>query len=178
MCKHLFFLSTLFFSFNLAGQIKTQTDKNDSIIVKRYISRTEQINDSLYSIRIKQVYLEDVYIPKDLPDCFKQLDSLMDDEVREKFMAFSDEEVAKRSHASIGLWLIKKWHLQEGSRLSAYFTKSSVPNADYMAAIIMTAYHRHLNKKDLNTKELVEFYKEKWQQKQEKRKKELEEQKK
>lgn len=177
MIKHLFFLSTLFFSLHLAAQTNNQINNKDSVIIKRHISRTEQINDSLYNIRVKQVYIEDVYIPKDLPDCFKQLDSLMDDEVREKFMAFSDEEVAKRTHASLGLWLIKKWNLQEGSRLSAYFTKSSVPNADYMAAIIITAYHRHLHKKDLNTKELVEYYRERWKQKQEKRKKELEEQK-
>jgi hypothetical protein len=176
MTKYLLFLSTLFIQFSANAQTNNQNDKNDTVKVKRHISRTEQINDSLYNIRIKQVYIEDVYIPKDLPDCFKQLDSLMDEDVREKFMAFSDEEVAKRTHGSLGLWLIKKWNLQEGSRLSAYFTKSSVPNADYMAAIIITAYHRHLHKKELNTKELVEFYREKWQQKQEKRKKELEEQ--
>lgn len=122
--------------------------------------------DSIYRWRITQEKLGGVYIPKDLYDCFKQLDKLMDADVKAKFLAFKDEEVDGRCHLNIGQWIGFKWELADGSRLSAYFNKMGVPHPDYMISIILVSYHRNLLKQDLKLKEQVEAYKKDWTQKQ------------
>ena len=134
----------------------------DKIIIKRQHREVDAMYDSIYQWRITQKKLDDVYIPMDLLDCFKQLDKLMEPEVRERFMAFSDEVVDKKTHGSLGLWIDHKWQLSEGSRLSAYFRKMGVPHPQYMVGIIITSYHRQLHKKDLKVKEQVEHFKELW----------------
>jgi hypothetical protein len=122
--------------------------------------------DSIYQARVKLAEIEGVYIPKDLYDCFAQLDKLMDEEVKAQFIGFADTEVDARTHLSLGKWIEHKWSLVEGSRLSAYFNKLGVPHPDYMVSIILVSYHRHLNKKDLDLKGQVGFYKDLWKKKQ------------
>lgn len=122
--------------------------------------------DSVYQERIKLAKIDDIYIPRDLYDCFRELDKTMEPEVKKTFMAFSDEEVDRRTHASLGKWIDHKWSLTDGSRLSAYFTKMKVPHPDYMVGIIITSYHRHLHKKDLKVQEQVEQFRKLWQKKQ------------
>ncbi len=161
----------LSFVFNTEAQKKDSTilkaiDHSDKVIIRRQQKLYEAKMDSVYQWRISQSKLDDVYIPMDLIDCYKQLDILMEPAIRQKFMEFKDEEVDKKTHGSIGLWIDHKWQLTEGSRLSAYFRKMGVPHPDYMVGIIITTYHRHLHKKDLKVKELVEYFKEIWNKKQ------------
>jgi hypothetical protein len=165
------FLISVSFFFDAMAQKKDSTaikaiDKSDKVIIRREKKLYERYMDSIYDWRIKQVKLDDVYIPFDLYDCFKQLDNLMEDGVKTKFMEFSDEEVDRKTHGSIGKWIDHKWQLTEGSRLSAYFKKMGVPHPDYMVGIILTTYHRNLHKKDLKVKELVAYFKEMWKKKQ------------
>ena len=149
--------------------------KVDSLIPKGKRVRIKPEKNKLYmdflkqyEARIQLEYIEGVYIPRDLLDCFRQLDTLMEEDVRELFLSFSDEEVDKRTHASLGKWIEHKWSLREGSRLSAYFNKMGVPHPDYMVGIIITSYHRHLNKRDLKVKEQLEYFQGLWQEKQRK----------
>lgn len=126
--------------------------------------------DSAYKARISAVELFGTYIPKDLYDCFSELDKAMDEEAKKQFMAFSDEEVDPRTHNTLGRWIEHNWSLRTGSRLSHYFNKMGVPHYDYMIGIIIQSYHRHLHGKDLKVKEQVERFREIWK---EKRRKEL-----
>lgn len=109
----------------------------------------------------------------DLLDCFKQLDKLMEEPVKKRFMEFSDEDADRKTHASMGLWIDHKWKLTDGSRLSAYFRKMGVPHPDYMVGVIITSYHRHLHKRELKVKEQVAFFKEKWKNEQKEMAKEI-----
>lgn len=136
------------------------------VIIKQEKNRAYMQLDTVYKSRIKLSKIEGVYIPKDLNDCFKELDKLMEEEVRVTFKAFADEEADRRTHASIGKWLEHKWSLTEGSRLSDYFNKMKVPHPDYMVGIILTSYHRYLHKRDIKLKEQVEFFRKKWEVKQ------------
>lgn len=148
-------------------------EHSDKVILKRQHREVDAMYDSIYQARITQKTLDGVYIPMDLFDCFKQLDTLMEPAVKERFMAFSNEEVDKRTHGSLGLWIDHKWQLTDGSRLSAYFRKMGVPHPQYMVGIIITTYHRRLHKQDLKVKELVEEFKEKWAVKQKEMAKEM-----
>lgn len=133
--------------------------------------KENHIVDSIYKARISAPELFGTYIPKDLFDCFKELDKRMDESAKEKFMAFSDAEVDPRTHGTLGRWIDHNWSLRAGSRLSHYFNKMGVPHHDYMVGVIIQSYHRHLHGRDLEIKEQVERFREIWQ---EKRRKELE----
>lgn len=146
---------------------KNPNEKNSAkVIIKTQKKRGDVVNDSIYQIRITKSELDGMYIPRDLYDAFAQLDKLMDEDARKTFMAYSDAEVDRRTHGSLGTWLEHKWSLSEGSRLSEYFRKMKVPHYDYMIGIIITSYHRHLHGKDLKIKEQVLFFREIWNKKQ------------
>ena len=143
------------------------------VLIKREEKLEHRRLDSLYQVRIKLKDIEGIYIPKDLNDCFRELDKALDEEVKADFIALEDKEVDRRSHNTLGRWIEHRWSLLEGSRLSHYFSQMKVPHPDYMVGIILTSYHRYLNKKDLKLKEQVEFFRTLWQEKQRKEAKKI-----
>lgn len=153
------------FGISVFAQDPPKVDPN-KVIIKTQKKRGDALNDSIYQNRITESDLDGMYIPRDLYDAFAQLDKLMDDNARETFMAYSDAEVDRKTHGSLGVWLEHKWSLSEGSRLSEYFRKMRVPHYDYMIGIIITSYHRHLHGKELNIKEQVLFFRKIWNKKQ------------
>lgn len=136
--------------------------KADKVILKPQNKPIDPTIDSIYQWRIKQSHLDNVYIPYDINDCFKHLDKLMEEPVKKRFMAFSDEEVDRKTHASLGKWLDHKWQITEGSRITNYFRKAGVPHPEYTIGIIITSYHRYLHKKDIKLKEQIDYFKKKW----------------
>lgn len=148
-------------------------DETPVVIIKTEKKRGDTVNDSIYQLRVLESELDGMYIPKDLYDVFKELDKLMDGQAKKAFMAFSDAEVDRKTHGSLGVWLEHKWSLSEGSRLSEYFRKMKVPHYDYMIGIIITSYHRHLHQKDLKIKEQVMFFRAVWNKKQQIKAKDL-----
>lgn len=179
MLRLILFPLLLFFSFSVHAQREPnvrqsptstpqKTDAN-KIIIKPQRKRGDVINDSIYQVRIRESELDGMYIPKDLYDAFRELDKLMDAQAKKTFMAFSDEEVDRRTHGTLGVWLENKWSLSEGSRLSEYFRKMKVPHYDYMIGIIIRSYHRHLHGRDLQLKEQVLAFRKLWNKRQQKK---------
>ena len=118
----------------------------------------EQFEEN-YQRRIRQEYINFVYIPKDLTDAFVQLNELTDKESRLKFKNMSEEDAARKLHFSLGRWIILNWGFYEGSRLSHYIRENlGIYHPDDMARFIIVTYHRNLNRKPLQVKELVEYY--------------------
>jgi hypothetical protein len=171
MNQKLFFMFSLlvFSALNSFGQsdsLRVKVLKSDKVILKPQNKPIDPTIDSIYKWRILQSHLDDVYIPYDINDCCKQLDKLMEAAVKKRFMAFSDEEVDRKTHASLGKWIDHKWQITEGSRISNYFRKAGVPHPEYSIGIIITSYHRYLHKKDLKLKEQIDFFKKKWNEEQ------------
>ena len=160
----------------VAGQTGGKTDKSKlskdivadtgKVVIRREEKLEHRRLDSIYQLRIKMKDIEGVYIPKDLNDCFRELDKALDEEVKADFMLLADAEADRRSHNTLGKWIAHRWSLTEGSRLSHYFNQMKVPHPDYMIGIIITSYHRYLHKKELKLKEQVEFFRNHWQEKQ------------
>lgn len=181
MIQLLLFISLLTFSLTAQAQREPSTRQSptatsqekkvdpDKVIIKTQKKRGDVVNDSIYQARVQQAELDGMYIPKDLYDAFHELDKLMDDQAKEAFMAFSDEEVDRKTHGSLGVWLENKWSLSEGSRLSEYFRKMKVPHYDYMVGIIIRSYHRHLHGRDLQLKEQVLAFRKLWNERQQKK---------
>ena len=128
--------------------------------------------ERIYQKRIKRERLNGVYIPKDLTDCFIQLNRLIDNESKAKFRAMSEEAAAQKLHFSLGRWIIHNWGFYTGSRLSHYLRDLGVSYPDDMARFIIISYHRNLNRKKLNIKEQLTHYKRQLEQRESKRREE------
>jgi len=118
----------------------------------------------------KQAYLEDikkdsidgVYIPTDLNDCFKQIDSFWADSIKTKVRKMTENEFTANAHFGIGMWMRNNWRLWGGSRLSKYFNDIGVFHPDDMSGIILTSYHRYLLGQDIKLEEQINYYKDFW----------------
>ncbi len=141
-----------------------------SLTAQDGLSAEEQFQKN-YEKRIKKERLYGVYIPKDLADAFAQLNKLTPREAKSSFKSVPEEVAVKKLHFSLGRWIIHNWGFYEGSRLSHHLKEVGVSHPDDQARVIITTYHRYLNKQPLETKKVAEFYTEK-------RRKELEERKK
>lgn len=80
-----------------------------------------------------------VYIPKDLEDCMRQLDSMLSAE--DKAYIQNGGNV----HFSLGMWMRNNWGLWGGSRLQQYFIDNGIHHPDDMSGVILECYVMHLN---------------------------------
>ena len=115
--------------------------------------------EKAYQRRITQEYLDGTYIPKNLTDVFVQLNKLAEAGDLQKFKTASEADVEVKLFPSLGRWMIHNWGFYGGSRLSHYLKSVGLTHPDDMARFLMLAYHRTLNDKPMNVKELVTRYK-------------------
>jgi len=101
-------------------------------------------------------------IPINLEECFIALSKMSSKEDIEKFKNKSEDGVTAQLHHSVGMGLRNKWGLWGGSQLKTFFEELGLWHADDMSSVILTSYHRHLNKIDLNLDKQVEHYKSYW----------------
>ncbi|NNE30156.1 MAG: hypothetical protein HKN16_11000 [Saprospiraceae bacterium] len=114
--------------------------------------------EAYYQDRISREYLDRIYIPKDIADAFIQLNDLIDDESKKKFLSVDENEAARKLHFSLGRWMMRNWGFYEGSRLSHYLRNLGISYPDDMARFIILTYHRNLRKQPLDVKPLIEGF--------------------
>ena len=114
-----------------------------------------------YNKRIKKERLFGVYIPKDVPDAIAQLNKLTPRDAKTSFKSVPEEIAVTKLHFSLGRWIIHNWGFYEGSRLSHHLKKIGAIHPDDQAKVLITAYHRYLNKVPLDVKKVADFYTEK-----------------
>jgi len=107
-------------------------------------------------------YYDGIYIPKDLNDCFSQIDKFWNDSIITEVLKMTEEEFIATSHFGIGLWIRNNWRLWGGSRLSKYFNELGVSHPDDMSGIILTSYYRKLNNQDIELEKQIDYYKKFW----------------
>ena len=127
------------------GQVVTDIPP-DSAMIREYEQRT------------KLTRIDGKYIPKDLKDALLELDKIMDEPAKKKFLEFNEEDARTKTHFSFGKYLNVRWSIQEGSRLSAWFQKNKIYNYDDMIDCIITTYHRTLNNKPIEFEVLATYY--------------------
>lgn len=123
------------------------------------------------SVRFTTDSLRGVYIPKDLEDCFKQIDGFWDDSTKVKVKQWTEDEFSGRAHHGFGMWMRNNWQLWGGSRLSKYFNDLGIYHPDDMSGIILDSYHRYLTGKDMKLEEQIKFYQDYWKKSNEQNKK-------
>lgn len=92
-----------------------------------------------------------VYIPKDLPDCVRVLDSMLSPEDK----AYIREKGAAAVHFSLGMWLRNNWGLWGDSRLQTYFANNGIHHPDDMSGVILDCYVLHLQGENVNYRRIL-----------------------
>lgn len=123
-----------------------------------YAQPKSQKPEDVYHWRIKQEKLDNVYIPKDIAECFVELNNKISKDSKEKFLSVNEYVAMTKLHYSLGRWIWYNWGLYEGSRLSVYMNKVGIKQPEDMADFIVVAYHRYLRKEPINPEELVTFF--------------------
>ncbi|MCS6928185.1 MAG: hypothetical protein NZM43_01690 [Saprospiraceae bacterium] len=129
---------------------------------------TEEEFQRRYQERITKDRLNGVYIPKNLDDAINQLYQLTDETLRNRLRKIPEDSICIRTHARLGQWMIVHWSFYEGSRLSHYLRSAGITFPDDMADFLIIAFHRHLNQKPIEVRQLATYFKEKrrreWQE--------------
>lgn len=105
---------------------------------------------------------DSIYIPKDIKDCIRVLDSIVPDSTKAQYVAIDEPAFIGASHFGMGLTIRNTWGLWRGSRLSEYFVKKGVHHLDDMSGIILRCYHRHLTGKPMRVHELIRHTRHAW----------------
>lgn len=107
-----------------------------------------------YKERIEQSHIAGQYIPKDLPDAIAELNKLTDQSSRDKFKQLNEFNAEHKMYFSLVRWVCTNWGLYEGSRISHYLKETGISFPEDQAISIIIAWHRTLNKKDINFREI------------------------
>ncbi len=103
----------------------------------------------------------EVYVPKDLEDCFTELKKLLKPEDVEKMKNGREEDMAGY-HFGLGMWMRNNWGLWGDSRLTQWFNTQGIKHPDDMSGIILDSFWRHLNQKPIKLEEQVKYYQDYW----------------
>jgi hypothetical protein len=109
-----------------------------------------------------------------LDDATLQLDKLISEESKLKIKAIPEDSVCQQMHNRLGQWMILNWGFYGGSRISHYLRSAGITFPDDQADFLLLAFHRKLNGKPYNIKELATNFrqkrKEEWEKEQKSRK--------
>jgi len=106
--------------------------------------------------------IDGVYIPCDLYDCFRQIDTFFPDSTKTIIKGMEEIEFSSNVHFGLGMWMRNNWGLWGGSRLSVYFNNLGIFHPDDMSGIIITTYYRYLKNEDIKLEEEIKYYKDYW----------------
>jgi hypothetical protein len=100
------------------------------------------------------------YVPIDLDDALNYLDCKWSESEKDCFKNKPEKDIVTELHWSTGLWIRNSWGISKGnSRIVKYFRHLGINNPDDMSGIILTSFHRYLNKLDIKLDEQIKQYK-------------------
>ena len=120
--------------------------KLDDQINKYKLKQEEEAKE--YQQKLQKDTINGVYIPKNLEDCFIQLDKLLSGEDKQTIKQLVNKKETIKYHHSLGMWLRNNWGLWGGSRLQKYMLDKKIDHPDGMSAIILKFYYDWLNEQN------------------------------
>jgi len=136
---------------------------NEKEILKKFIESQKKLEQK-DKIKFVTDSINGIYIPKDLDDCFKEINSFWNDSTKVQIKNWEEGEFTGNTHMGFGMWMRNNWQLWGGSRLSKYFNDIGIHHPDDMSGIILVSYHRYLNNKEIKLQEQVKYYKDYWEE--------------
>jgi len=116
------------------------------------ISRQERKNfnkkeEELFQKRIVADTIDGFYIPKNLEECFFELNKLLKTKEKNEIKNLPNRDKTIQYHLDLGMWLRNSWHLWGGSRLQQYFIAKGFKHPDDMTVLLLEFYYDWLNGK-------------------------------
>lgn len=134
---------------------------NENEIVNKFINKQKNA-DEKEKVKFITDTINGVYIPKNLEDCFVQINAFWNDSIKKQVKSWEEREFTGKAHLGLGMWMRNNWRLWGGSRLSKYFNNLEIYHADDMSGIILVSYHRYLNNNEIRLEEQVKYYQDYW----------------
>jgi len=106
--------------------------------------------------REKRMTLESingVYIPRDMGECFVELDKLLGEIDKKEIRALRTRDEMIRYHLDMGMWMRNNWSLWGGSRLYKYFLDKGLRDPEDMSSLILFYYYDWLTGQKENWKQ-------------------------
>lgn len=94
------------------------------------------------------------YIPKDLYDCYVDLERILDPEMISQMKSSTAREMT-RKYAQVEVMIKDRWELTRKSRLTNYFQRLGVRHPDEMTRMILKGYWHHLNDAPYQVSQIV-----------------------
>lgn len=91
--------------------------------------------------------IEGVYIPKNLGECFVELDKRLKEVDKKEMQALPQRSDMISYHLNLGMWMRNNWGLWGGSRLQKYFADRGISDPEEMSTVVLYHYHDWLNGK-------------------------------
>lgn len=135
---------------------------NDKEILNKFSLKQKNAEEK-DKIKFTTDTINGIYIPKDLEECFVQINSFWNDSTKIQVKNWEEKEFAGKVHLGFGMWMRNNWRLWGGSRLSKYFNDLGIYHPDDMSGIILDSYHRNLNNKEIKLDEQIKYYQDYWE---------------
>jgi hypothetical protein len=136
----------VFEKWNIGDEYFFFRKKNDQLA--RQEKQQENIKQRAeYQRRLTLESIDGIYIPKDLGECFVELDKLLPEIDRKEMQALSRRENMIGYHLDLGMWMRNNWGLWGGSRLQKYFNDHGVTHPEEMSTVVLYYYYDWLNGK-------------------------------
>ena len=98
-----------------------------------------------YNKMLQQDSINGFYIPKNISECFSELDRLLKKEDIKEIKSLNNKTGTIMFHLTLGMWIINNWGLWGGSRLQTYMMERTQDEPDGMSAMILEIYWEWLN---------------------------------
>ena len=128
-------------------------DKNEAIKERQEEIIEEQETQKK---RIVADSIDGCYIPRNLEECFIELNKILKPKDIETFKNLKDRDETALYHHGLGTSLRNRWRLWTGSRLKQYFITKGIQHPDNMSGLILSFYYDWLNGKNDEWKKFEE----------------------
>lgn len=106
----------------------------------------------------------DKHVPIDLDDALNYLDCKWSESDKHGFKNKPENEAVTELHFGTGMGIRNSWGLWKGdSGIAKYFRDLDINHPDDMSSIILTSFHRYLNKIEIKLDEQIKYYKDYWE---------------
>ena len=120
---------------DISNEIHKYVFQQDSIEVanKRECERKIQLDT-----------IENIYIPKNLNDCYLQLDKNLNNDTKQIINSFTNDSSLFNYDNGLDIEIFKKWHIYNCSRISKFFLDKNIKYNDGVGFIILVGYRHYL----------------------------------
>lgn len=92
--------------------------------------------------------IDNFYIPKNLKECFIQLDKTLNNKSKRQLKESTDLFMFNSHMGGLGMWIRNNWGINGGSRLLIYFNERGITDRDYISGIIIAEYVKWLKEEN------------------------------